>query len=137
MSIFDLFRKKKRKLTTEEQKWNKMWELWEEERISSPCAELMTYESEVNSGGHLGFFDSQSSSSDLEKTMLVLIEVLSGELKENIERAYNAYLKYDGNEEEEETLDELLDECDSVFYDNEGDVEAILRNYAKTIDVDQ
>jgi hypothetical protein len=29
----------------------------------------------------------------------------------------------------------LLDECDNVFYENESEIEAILKEYAKTIDL--
>ena len=129
MSLFNLFKKKQ---PIEELKWNKMWDLWAEEKIASPYAELMTYESEINNGGHMQFFDNVSNTSDLPQTISVLFTVLTGVLKQNLEKAYNAYLEF---EDDEDTLDEILDECDNVFYDNENDVEIILKECAKTIEL--
>ena len=129
MSLFNLFKKKQ---PIEELKWNKMWDLWAEKKIASPYAELMTYESEINNGGHMQFFDNVSNTSDLPQTISVLFTVLTGVLKQNLEKAYNAYLEF---EDDEDTLDEILDECDNVFYDNENDVEIILKECAKTIEL--
>ena len=56
MDIFGLHRKKKGALTEAQLKWNKMWELWAEGKAGSPYAELMTYQSEVNNGGHSQYF---------------------------------------------------------------------------------
>ncbi len=74
MGFFDFFKSKKkknqepvvRKLTNDELKWNKMWELWTEEKIPSPYNELMTYNSEVNNGGHAQFFDNIENREDIE-----------------------------------------------------------------------
>ena len=49
-----------------------MWDLWVEEEADSPYAELMTYQSEVNNGGHMQFFDNVSNTDDLSKNMEVL-----------------------------------------------------------------
>lgn len=43
MGFFGLFKKKKVELTEAQHKFNKMWELWAEEKAESPYAELMTY----------------------------------------------------------------------------------------------
>ena len=133
MSFFDLFKKKKIEQPIEELKWNKMWDLWVYEKISSPYAELMTYESEINNGGHMQFFDNVANTSDLPQAVSSLYTVLNGILKQNLEAAYNAYLEYEGNEEQEDRLDEILEECDNVFYENENEIEIILKEYAKTI----
>ena len=135
MSFFDLFRKKRKKQPIEEIQWNKMWDLWVEEKASSPYAELMTYVSEVNNGGHMQFFDNVSNTSDLPQEISALYTILDGILKQNIETAYNAYLEYEGNEDQEDKLDEILDECDNVFYENESKIEQILKGYAATIEL--
>ena len=135
MSFFDLFRKKRKKQPIEEIQWNKMWDLWAEEKASSPYAELMTYVSEVNNGGHMQFFDNVSNTSDLPQEISALYTILEGILKQNIETAYNAYLEYEGNEDQEDKLDEILDECDNVFYENESKIEEILKGYAATIEL--
>lgn len=132
MGFLDLFKKKKKEQPIEQLKWNKMWDLWVEEKVISPYAELMTYESEVNNGGHAQFFDNVSNIADLPNTVSVLYTILSGALKENLEKAYNAYLEA---AEDDETIDELLDECDNVFYENEREIEAFLWEYANTINL--
>ena len=139
MKFFDFlkkfFQKKEEELTIEAQKWNKMWDLWVEEEADSPYAELMTYQSEVNNGGHMQFFDNVSNTDDLSKNMEVLYSILEGTLRENIEKAYNAFLAYDENDEND-TISEIMDECDDVFYANENEIERILQEYADTIALD-
>ena len=56
MGLFDFLKKKEVQLTDEQKKWNKMWELWSEGEADSPYAELMTYQSEINNGGHGQYF---------------------------------------------------------------------------------
>ena len=139
MKFFDFlkkfFQKKEEELSVEAQKWNKMWDLWVEEEADSPYAELMTYQSEVNNGGHMQFFDNVSNTDDLSKNMEVLYSILEGTLRENIEKAYNAFLAYDENDEND-TISEIMDECDDVFYANENEIERILKEYADTIALD-
>jgi hypothetical protein len=130
MSFFDLFKRKKNEQPIEELQWNKMWDMWAEEAAASPYAELMTYESEINNGGHMQFFDNVSNTDDLPQTISILYTVLSDTLKQNLENAYRAYSE---QQEDEDTLDEILNECDNVFYENESEVEEILKEYAKTI----
>lgn len=132
MSFFNLFKKKKKEQPIEELKWNKMWDLWAEEKASSPYAELMTYESEINNGGHMQFFDNVSNTDDLPQTISILYTVLDGILKQNLENAYRAYSEH---QEDEDTLDEVLNECDNVFYEHESEIEKILKEYAKTIKI--
>ena len=135
MSFFDLFRKKKKEQSIEELKWNKMWDLWAEEKASSPYAELMTYESEINNGGHMQFFDNVSNTSDLPQAISALYSILNDILKQNLKTAYNAYLEYEGNGDQEDRLDEILENCDNVFYENENQIEIILKEYAKTMEL--
>ena len=138
MKFFDFlkkfFQKKEEALPIEAQKWNKMWDLWVEEEADSPYAELMTYQSEVNNGGHMQFFDNVSNTDDLPKNVEVLYSILTGALRENIEKAYNAFLTYDENDEND-TISEIMDECDDVFYANESEIERILQEYADTIEL--
>ena len=52
MGVFGFFKKRKSELSREQKKWNKMWDLWAENRADTPYAEVMTYQSEDNNGGH-------------------------------------------------------------------------------------
>lgn len=92
MGLFDFLKKEKVKLTDEQQKWNTMWEMWSEGKINSPYEELMTYQSEINNGGHDQYFVNVENNSDIQKEMSALKTILSEELTDNLEKAYQAYL---------------------------------------------
>ena len=133
MGLFDFFKKKKVELTEEQLKWNKMWELWTEEKVASPYAELMTYQSEINNGGHDQYFTNVENTSDLNKEISALEQILSAELKNNLNKAYKAYLILEKKEEDEEA-EETLEQCDDVFYENEEEINRLLEEYACKIE---
>ncbi|MBQ3547605.1 MAG: DUF4375 domain-containing protein [Clostridia bacterium] len=133
MGLFDIFKKKKVELTEEELKWNKMWELWTEEKTKSPYTELMTYQSEINNGGHSQYFCNVDNVSDLKKEMSALEEILTPLLRENLQKAYKADLILE--EKEDEEAEEILDQCDDVFYENEEQINRILQEYANTLEI--
>ena len=134
MGLFDIFKKKKVELTEEQLKWNKMWELWTEEKVDSPYAELMTYQSEINNGGHDQYFTNVENTSDLNKEISALEQILSAELKNNLNKAYKAYLILEKKEEDEEA-EETLEQCDNVFYENEEKINRLLEEYACKIEL--
>ena len=133
MGLFDIFKKKKVELTEEQLKWNKMWELWTEEKTKSPYTELMTYQSEINNGGHSQYFCNVDNVSDLKKEMSALEEILTPLLRENLQKAYKADLILE--EKEDEEAEEILDQCDDVFYENEEQINCILQEYANTLEI--
>ena len=133
MGLFDFLKKKRVELTEEDLKWDKMWELWVEERADSPYAELMTYQSEVNNGGHSQYFDNVSNTSDLQKEMSVLETILPPILKETPKKAYEAHLALEENDDEKAR--EILAQCDNAFYKNEEEINRILKEYAATIEL--
>lgn len=127
MGLFNIF-KKKEPLTDEQIKWNYLWDLWSQEEIGAPYDALMTYDSEINNGGHAQFFYNVSNCGDLAKAIKNLREVLPTDLGNNLQKAYDVFLK--SAEEENEELDNILSECDNFFYDNENLVTNILQTYA-------
>ena len=133
MGLFDIFKKKKVELTEAQLKWNKMWELWTEEKTKSPYNELMTYQSEINNGGHSQYFYNVDNVSDLKKEMSALEEILTPLLRENLQKAYKADLILE--EKEDEEAEEILDQCDDVFYENEEQINRILQEYANTLEI--
>lgn len=133
MGLFDFFKKKKTKLTEEELKWNKMWELWTEGHADSPYAELMTYQSEINNGGHSQYFDNVKNTNNLQKEMLSLETILPSQLKGMLEKAYEAYLTLE--EKDDEKAEEILEQCDHMFYENEEEINHILEEYAAKIEL--
>lgn len=124
-----MFKKKKAELTEEQLKWNKMWELWTEEKVDSPYAELMTYQSEINNGGHSQYFTNVENTGDLKKDILALETILSVKLKANLNKAYKAYLVLE-EKEDDEKAEEILEQCDDVFYENEEEINHALKEYA-------
>ena len=127
-------KKKKVKLTVDQKKWNKMWELWVEGNAESPYAELMTYQSEINNGGHDQYFTNVENTSDLQKDMSVLESILSEKLKQNLQKAYQAYLLLE-EKEDDEYAEETIEQCDNVFYENEEEINQMLKEYATRIEI--
>ena len=133
MCFFGLFRKKKAELTVEQLKWNKMWDLWTEKKVGSPYAELMTYQSEINNGGHDQYFTNVENTGDLPKEIAELEKILPPDLKANLQKAYKAYLTLDENDDEE--AEEAFAQCDDVFYDNEAQIDLMLQEYANNLEI--
>jgi len=132
MSFFDLFKKKKDEIPDELKKWNKMWELWANGKADSPYAELMTYQSEINNGGHDQYFTNVENTGDLQKEMSVLESILPENHIENLKIAYEAYLLLQKTEENDNAVT-VLDQCDSFFYENEENLSERLNEYAAKI----
>ena len=132
MGLFDLFKTKNTDLTEEQRKWNKMWDMWVEGQVDSPYAELMTYQSEINNGGHDQYFTNVENTGDLQKEIMVLRNVLSPKLNENLKKAYEAYVILEEKDEDEQA-EEALSQCDDVFYENEDVVICILEEYADKV----
>ncbi|MCD8372488.1 MAG: DMP19 family protein [Clostridia bacterium] len=131
--MFGLFRKKKVEPTEKDLKWDKMWQLWTEERTDSPYSELMTYLSEVNNGGHSQYFDNVSGVSDLQSEMSALKTILPPQLASAVEQAYAAHLILE--ERNDKQAEEILRRCDDVFYKREEEINRILEEYASTIEL--
>ncbi len=131
MGLLNLFGTKNTGVTEEQRKWSKMWEMWVEGQVDSPYAELMTYQGEVDNGGHCQYFTNIENTGDLQNEIIALGKVLSPKLNENLKKAYNAYLILE--EKEDKQAEEILNKCDSVFYENEEVVNCILKEYADKI----
>ena len=132
MGLFDLFKKKKVKLTEDQLKRNKMWALWTDGEVESPYAELMTYQGEINNGGHSQYFCNIKNNDDLSKEMSVLENILSDKLIDNLHKAYKAYLILEENEYDEKA-EEIIEQCDNTFYENEEEINNKLQKYADKI----
>ena len=134
MGLFNFLKKKEVQLTDEQKKWNKMWELWSEGEVDSPYAELMTYQSEINNGGHDQYFLNVENTGDLQKKMSALETVLSAKLKNNLQKAYKAYLVLE-EKEDDEKAEEIMEQCDDVFYENEEEINHMLEEYSAKIEL--
>lgn len=136
MKLFDLFKRrdKENSLSLEERQWNKMWEKWENEKADSPYQQLMTYDAEVNNGGHSQFFfNVANNTDDVEAVVNEILSILPQTLSQNLQNAFKAYKEY-GNTDEDR-MDEILDGCDDLYYENEEAINELLNEYAKTMKV--
>lgn len=127
-------KKSKKELTEREVSWNKMWDLWVQGEIPSPYNELMSYQSEVNNGGHDQYFLNTGNISDVDQTLSVLSEILPMKLKENLYTAYNAYLCLEKDEDDEKAQG-VIESCDELFMQNEQEVTDILEEYCEKADL--
>lgn len=134
MGLFDFFKKKEAVLNENEVKWNKMWDLWVEKQVDSPYAELMTYQSEIDNGGHSQYFTNVENVSNLQNEMSILETILPIELNDNLQKAYNAYMKLEENEYDEK-YEEIIEQCDDIFYENEEKINSLLEEYAAKIEL--
>ena len=133
MGLFDFVKNKKTELTEEQLKWNKMWEMWANEQVDSPYAELMTYQSEIYNGGHSQYFTNVSNTNDLKKEMLSLETILPSQLRETLKIAYEAYWVLEENDDEK--AEQIIEQCDDRFYENEEEINRILKEYAAKIEL--
>ena len=150
MGIVDLINKlQPTGLTEKNRKWNKLWDLWAEGLVASPYMELMNYHGEVNNGGHEQYFSNTEDNGDLQKEMAALETILSEKLKRNLRKAYQTYLDMvevgEGEmvlfvETDEETdevtyeyLEDTMEECDKVFFENEQEIICTLEAAAARI----
>ena len=140
MGLFNFFKKKSTEKAEAEKpepyeflKWDKMWNMWEDGKIESPYGDLMTYQSEVNNGGHSQFFFNVDNTGDVDKVVEAVLSLLSDTLSRNLETAFSAYKKY--NDSDDDKMEEILDECDSVFYENDMQINIILEKYSETIEL--
>lgn len=151
MGLFDFFKKKKEELpakqeekidaserevtsdAVEQDAWDRMWELWGEGKADSPYAEVLTYQSEINNGGHDQYFFNVENTGDLKKELAVLNSVLPELLKKNLNAAYKAYVALQKNEDDEKA-EAILHKCDDVYYENEEALDDVLNEYAAKIE---
>ena len=140
MGLFDIFKKKtatkkevEKTLPPEAIRWNKMWDMWADGQIESPYQDLMTYQSEVNNGGHSQFFFNVENTGDVNAVVNENLSILPEVHKRNLEEAYSAYRKY--NDVDDDKMEEILNNCDDVFYENEELINEILEKRAETIEL--
>ena len=117
MGIFDIFKKKKVEPLTAEERWNTIWELWEIGDLPSPLENLLTYESEVNNGGHSQYFFNVANGGDLAVEVEAVLSIQPEPLRENLARGYAAFSAQD--DISDDVNDKLFEECDNIFYKHE------------------
>lgn len=134
MGIMSFFKKNKHGKSEEENKLDRLWKLWAQDQAGHPYGDLMTYQAEVNNGGHHQYFSNVEETGDLSAAMAALESVLSEALQSNLRTAYEAYLKFEEDEDDEEAA-ETLEQCDEAFYAGEAEVNRKLTEYAAKLEL--
>ena len=127
MGLLDVFKKKKTTLTPDE----KLDRMWANNELKLPCAKLMTYESEVNNGGHSQYFFNTANCGNLAAEVEAVLPMLPEPLRENLSRGYVAFAAQKNISDDDN--DALFEECDDVFYDHEQLLIDILYEAAKSL----
>ena len=89
----------------------------------------MTYQSEINNGGHDQYFFNLENTGSLQREIAALETVLPAKLKKNLLDAYDAYTKLT-DEEADQQAETILRPYDDAFYKDEEEINCILRRYA-------
>ena len=131
MGLFSF--KKKEHVSEEQKKWDFAWEQWRLEEVPAPYSILMTYFNEIKTGGHTRFFINIAFCGEVEKAVEKIGSELPEILRENLKTAYSHYVVL-VNEENEET-EKKIEECDTVFDENEKLLIDIIQEYANTLEV--
>lgn len=122
-----LFNKKKEsELPLEQQKYNKLWNLYtsgELDDLNHNMYVLCDYEGGVNGEGHSGFmFNNENCITDFIDS---LKQILPEDLYNNFIKAYESY--------ESEKKSYICEACDQYFFENEQIVLDIIQEYANTL----
>ena len=120
-------------ISIEDLKWNKMMDLWVDEKLESPYSELIEYSNGIEGEGHFCHFDNVGGNKDLKEYVDTLMTILPNPLKDNVKRAYEAYIVNPDDISDEDN--DTLDSCDDVYYENESLVNEILVKRASEIEV--
>ena len=88
-----------------------MWAFWAESHADLPWRELMTYQGEINKGGHDQYFLNTGNTGDLQNEMAILETVLPEKLQSNLRKAYAAYRAL-SEKEPDGRAQAILEQCD-------------------------
>ena len=120
-------------------KWNAMWELWEAGEIPSPYNELLTYDSDLQNGGHLQFFLNRAlRRENIFAVMAALRETLPAGHADNAAQTYRQYCMLGIDTDNDGEIMQALDDdplCvfDEWYFDHEEELLDVLEAYANSL----
>ncbi len=118
-------RKKKKKLTETETKWNLLWDKYADGSLESNYFMLCDYHAGVNGGGHYCFFDNKSE--NLSDYVQALKLLLPSDFFAELNKAYEAYVNNCD-------VEKVCDSADDYFYKNQQVIDNLLQSYADTLE---
>lgn len=122
-----------------EDKWSAMWEMWEAGEIDSPYNELLTYDNEMQEGGHLQFFLNRAlRKENIFAVMAALRETLPADHADNVAQAYRQYCMLDIDPEDDASVMQALEDAplsvfDTFYDEHEEELLDVLEAYANSL----
>ena len=122
-----------------EDQWNLMWQMWENGEIDSPYNELLTYDSEMQEGGHLQFFLNRAlRRENIFSVMAALRETLPAGHADNLSQAYRQYCLLDIDPDDDGAVmqalgDDPLSPFDCYYAEHEEELLDVLEAFAATL----
>ena len=120
-------------------RWEVMWELWEAGEIPSPYNELLTYDDDMQDGGHLQYFLNRAlRGENMFAVMAALRETLPADHADNVARAYRQFCLLDIDTEDDGAVMQALDDdplsaFDAWYDEHEESLLDVLEAYAASI----
>ena len=110
-------------------------DMWVDGKLEGPINDLLSYDGEVQNGGHLQFFENYND--NLYDMMISLKEILPSDFYNNLEKAYGEYKKagYEIDSVDDfvnVALEGTLDDADNFYYSNDKIINKILQDYANS-----
>lgn len=139
MGIFTKLFGKENEEKRAQRQWDYMWQLWTECRLPSPYQELLTYDAEVQDGGHLQYFiNAEIRKFNMFSIMSALKEVLPEKLGDNLSAAYRSYCRLGIDVSDDDAIAEALEDAplslfDDCFFELEEELLSLLESYAATL----
>lgn len=131
---------RKNKNTEKAQRYNKVWDLWAEEKLDDPIKYLLTYDSEVQNGGHRQYFDNCIDGKTYEERKEIftaLKEQLSKGLYQNLRSAYEVYrdaVRFNKD------MSSIFEKYDEFYYGDDLTNETVhkkIEAFASTLELEQ
>ncbi len=120
-------------------KWSLMWEMWEAGEIGSPYNELLTYDNEMQEGGHLQFFLNRAlRKENIFAVLAALRETLPADHAANVQQAHRQYCLLDLDPEDDAAVMQALQDAplavfDRFYAEHEEELLDVLEAYANSL----
>lgn len=136
--IIHNFKPHSSKIIADPNKWNYMIDLWVDNKLDNPIQHLITYDSEVNNGGHLQFFE--NCHEELPEIIPLIKTYLSKNMAKNLQDAYDLYLNLNPNTYSIDTFvdvarEDHFDKFDNYYYEHDKEVNQVLTKYSLTLKI--
>lgn len=130
--MFGFKSKKTKEIQERKERWEKIENLWYDDKIPSPYDTLMFYAADIRNSGHSIFFDRLQENDLTSGIMDKLLPLLPTNLEENVIEAYRAYIRLKEEGKDDETVYDELVKYNRFFVEHDEEILEILELGCKT-----